>query len=250
MMKTYEKTVHNMALTLDDLCVNGYKIYQDDCGFRFGTDAVLLAWFAGSKKFTKAADLCSGNGVISVLLSTHSCCKETRGYEIDKRAYELSKMTADYNGISDRVSFFQRDIRNIEPDESFPSGAFDLVTANPPYMKVSSGFVSGTTGSARTELTCTLFDVVNAAYTLLKNGGRFCMINKPERLTDAICIMRNNNIEPKRLALVVPKQGRKPELFLIEGIKNGKPGLFCEPVIVLYNEDGTCTETNNSIYRR
>ena len=76
------------------------------------------------------------------------------------------------------------------------------------------------------------------------------MINKPERLTDAICIMRNNNIEPKRLALVVPKQGRKPELFLIEGIKNGKPSLFCEPVIVLYNEDGTCTETNNTIYRR
>ncbi len=239
-----------MSIRLDDLCINGYKIYQDDCGFRFGTDAVLLAWFAGSKKFAKTADLCSGNGVISVILSTHSCCKEARGYEIDKEPFDLSVKTAEYNQITGKVSFYQRDIRNLDTDESFPKEYFDLITSNPPYMTVDSGFISNSHGSARTELSCTLNDVVNAADVLLKNGGRLCMINKPERLTDAVCIMREKKIEPKRLMLVSTKRGKKPELFLIEGIKRGNPGLFCEPVLEIYNEDGTYTETLNMIYGR
>ena len=239
-----------MAIRLDDLCINGYKIYQDDAGFRFGTDAVLLAWFAGTKKFTKAADLCSGNGVIPIILSTHSCCKEATGYEIDFNQVELAKMSAKYNKIEDRVSFFQRDIRKSDTDGCFLHGYFDLVTANPPYMTKDSGLVSDSLGSARTELTCDLADVVSAAKLLLKHGGRFCMINKPERLTDAICIMRSSRIEPKRLLLTAAKQGKKPELFLIEGIKGGKPGLFCEPLMEIYSPDGKYTEKLEEIYGR
>lgn len=239
-----------MAIRLDDLCINGYKIYQDDAGFRFGTDAVLLAWFACQKKYVKAADLCSGNGVIPVILSTHSCCKEARGYEIDFNQVELAKMTAKYNKIEDRVSFFERDIRKTDADDCFLHGYFDLVTANPPYMTKNSGLVSGSLGSARTELTCGIDDVVFAAKALLKHGGRFCMVNKPERLTDALYIMRNNKIEPKRLAFIAAQQGKKPELFLIEGIKGGKPGLHCEPLIEIYGSDGKYTEKLKEIYGR
>jgi tRNA1(Val) A37 N6-methylase TrmN6 len=239
-----------MAIRLDDLCINGYKIYQDDAGFRFGTDAVLLAWFAGIKKFTNSADLCSGNGVIPVILSTHACCKEARGYEIRKDQVELAKMTAKYNGIDDKVSFFVRDIRKISADEAFPCAYFDLVTVNPPYMTENSGFVSKDLGFARTEITCGLCDVINAAVVLLKNGGRFCMVNKPDRLTDAICLMREKKLEPKRLVFVSPRCGKKPELFLIEGIKNGKPGLFCEPVLEIYGKDGKYTDTLEKIYGR
>ena len=239
-----------MAIRLDDLCINGYKIYQDDAGFRFGTDAVLLAWFAGRKKFAKTADLCSGNGVIPVILSTHFCCKEARGYEIDCNQVELAEMTAHYNKIDDKVVFFRRDIRNTDADDAFLHEYFDLVTANPPYMTKNSGMVSESLGHARTELTCGLADVVFAAKVLLKNGGRFCMINKPERLTDAFCIMRENKIEPKRLAFVSASKGKKPELFLTEGIKGGKSGLFCEPLIEIYGPDGKYTETLEEIYGR
>ncbi|MBQ6053314.1 MAG: methyltransferase [Clostridia bacterium] len=239
-----------MAIRLDDLCINGYKIYQDGESFRFGTDAVLLAWFAGSKKFAKAADLCCGNGVIPVILSTHACCMEARGYEILASQVKLAKMTAEYNKIEDRVSFYVRDIRKTDGDESFLHGYFDLVTANPPYMTANSGFVSEKFGTARTELCCDLSEVCRAAKVLLKNGGRFCTVNKPDRLTDAICLMRENRIEPKRLAFVVPRSGKKPELFLLEGIKNGKAGLLCEPAIEIYGPDGEYTETINVIYGR
>ncbi len=240
-----------MSIRLDDLCVNGYKIYQDDDGFCFGTDAVLLAWFAGEKKFATAADLCTGNGVIPVLLSTHKCCKEIRGYEIAETPYTLAKMTIEFNKLTDKISFYLRDITNTTPDETFPYGYFDLVTVNPPYMPQNSGLVSaGARAAARTELTCTLKDTVKAANVLLKNGGRFCMINKPERLADAMCEMREKKIEPKRLRFVCTRSQKKPELFLIEGIKQGRPGLVCEPTLDIYDKNGEYTEEINRIYGR
>ena len=76
------------------------------------------------------------------------------------------------------------------------------------------------------------------------------MINKPDRLTDAMCIMREKKIEPKRLMFVSARNGKKPELFLIEGIKQGKPGLYCEPTLEIYGPDGAYTETLNKIYGR
>ena len=162
------------------------------------------------------------------------------------RAY----VDAELNKIENRVSFFVRDIRENSPDDDFPGSYFDLVTVNPPYMTESSGFVSDRNGSARTELTCGIADAVKAAYILLKNGGRFCMINKPERMTDALCVMREYRLEPKRLTLVTARNGMKPELFLTEGIKEGKPGLFCEPVLEIYGPDGEYTEALRQIYGR
>lgn len=76
------------------------------------------------------------------------------------------------------------------------------------------------------------------------------MINKPERLTDAMCEMREKKIEPKRLRFVCTRSQKKPELFLIEGIKQGRPGLVCEPTLEIYDKNGEYTEEINRIYGR
>ena len=53
--------------TLDNL-QNGYYIIQKNDGFRFGIDAVLLSDFAKSAT-GKVIDLCTGTGIIPLLLS-------------------------------------------------------------------------------------------------------------------------------------------------------------------------------------
>lgn len=59
---------------VDDLQLNGLKIIQNPEWFCFGTDAVLLSDFAakGIKKDAVILDMCSGNGIISLLLSAKS----------------------------------------------------------------------------------------------------------------------------------------------------------------------------------
>ena len=54
--------------------------------------------------------------------------------------------------------------------------------------------------------------------------------------------MRKYNIEPKKIRLVYPKQGREANILLIEGAKNGNVGLKILPPLYAHNEDGSYTE--------
>ncbi len=72
--------------------------------------------------------------------------------------------------------------------EGAPLGQLDLVTCNPPYKVNNAGFQSVITAQkiARHEILCTIDDVCAAAQKLLKFGGRLCVCNRPERLSDVI----------------------------------------------------------------
>ena len=53
------------------------------------------------------------------------------------------------------------------------------------------------------------------------------LVHRADRLTDIICEMRKNNIEPKRLQFVTGGK-KEPYLLLIEGVKGGKSGIKIE----------------------
>ena len=106
-----------------------------------------------------------------------------------------------------------------------PAGAFDLVVSNPPYFPLGSG---GSGGPARSEECCTLEEVCAAAARLVRNGGRFALCHRPERLADVVCALRASGLEPKRLKLVSHGPGHPPALLLVEGVRQGRPGLTIE----------------------
>ena len=106
-----------------------------------------------------------------------------------------------------------------------PAGGFDLVVSNPPYFPVGSG---KSAGPARSEESCTLEELCAAAGRLTKNGGRFALCHRPERLTDVLCALRAHNLEPKRLRLVSHRPGYPPSLLLVEAVRQGKPGITVE----------------------
>ena len=60
-------------------------------------------------------------------------------------------------------------------------------------------------------------------------------------------LYRKNGIEPKRLRFVYEKISKESTLVLIEGQKNGKPGLKIENPLILYNEDGSMSEEYSNL---
>ena len=54
--------------------------------------------------------------------------------------------------------------------------------------------------------------------------------------------MRKNNIEPKRIRFIYPKENTESNLILIDGRKNGNPGLKILSPLVVHNNDGSYTE--------
>lgn len=234
---------------IDDLQLNGLKIIQNKEWFCFGIDAVLLSDFAKQIKDNAiVVDLCTGNGIIPILLSGKALCAKIFGVEIQEMVAKLAKRNIKLNNLDDKVEIINRDLNNIR--DIVKSGSVDAVTVNPPYMKKGSGIINGsdTKTISRHEISCTLEDIIKESARILKSGGALFMIHKAERLVDILSCMRKEKIEPKRLRFVHPKIGEAPNLVLIEGIRSGNSFLKIEPPLFVYESDEKYTEEILKIY--
>lgn len=212
---------------------DGFKIIQNKAMFCYGTDAAMLSKFIVAKPKEKLMDLCTGNGIIPILLSKYTRCGEIKGLEIQKEVAELAQRSVKLNSLTDRVEIICGDLRDVKMN--FSCAEFDVVTCNPPYMQKDTGKinVSDSVKIARHEIMCTLEDVIKSASFLLKNGGRFYIVHRAERLSDIFYLMKCNNLEPKKLTLVTANPDAVPSLVLIEAQKDRKSGIkITKPIYV------------------
>ena len=214
-------------------------ICMEDGPFPLGTDSVACAWFSDFPKGSKICDLGCGSGAISLMLLASDPTASVTGIEYMPEAAAIAKENALRCGLDFTV--IEGDIRTIS--EYLPAGSMDCVISNPPYFAVGSGFAAnGILACARSEETCDLSQLCSAAGWLLKTGGRFTLVHRPERLADLIWHLRNARLEPKRIRFVRHRQDQPVSLVLLESRKGGKPGLRYEPDLVLYDVMGESDE--------
>ena len=232
----------------DTLCPHGLKIAYDEHCFPPGTDSFLLSSLPTLKAGLKVCDLGCSTGLLGILLLQRERNIHVTGLELDPAAAALGQRCSAENGLGDTLRILQGDLREVKT--LFPTGSFDLCICNPPYYGQASGKVSAALGSARSEVTCTLEDVCAAAKYLLRWGGSFCIVHKPERLTDLLCALRAHAMEPKKLRFVQKNAASAPSLVLCEGRRGGKSGLTVLPPLLLETENGHPTPELNTIYFR
>lgn len=227
---------------LDHLLAEKLRIIQSPSVFSFSLDAVLLSKFVNIPiQKGRIADLCSGNGVIPLLLSTRTKGKII-GVEIQERLFNMAERSIKYNGLSEQIQMVHGDIKTF-PRE-IGNDKFDVVTCNPPYFPTPSQEEINRNehfAIARHEIMCTLEDVVQNTSQLLRQGGKAAFVHRPGRLMDILSLMRKHRLEPKRLQFVYPKASKEANTILIEGIKDGSPDLKVLPPLVVYNEDNVYT---------
>lgn len=233
---------------VDDLHRNGYLIIQDPKRFCFGIDAVILSGFAKVNKNEKVMDLCTGTGIIPILLEAKTEASHFTGLEIQKESAEMAVRSVKLNNLEDKINIDLGDVKNI--DVLYRPSSFDVVTVNPPYMNDGGGIKNGLTSKtiARHEVMCTLEDVISASQRLLVPQGRLYMVHRPHRLTDIIVTMRKYRLEPKTLRFVHSYYDREPVMVLIEAINNGKPMAKVMAPLIIYDKDRNYTEEIKKIY--
>lgn len=240
---------------LDDLQRAGTKIIQNPQMFCFGMDAVLLCSFAAVKPGERVLDLCSGNGVIPILMDARlqdgqssNAPVQFTGLEINSTNVNMARRSAELNGQSERVHFLEGDVKRAE--ELLQPASFDAVTVNPPYMTGGHGLTGDNIAraAARHELLCSLDDVVSAAARALRPMGRLYMVHRPFRLADIFRSLEKYHLEPKRMRMVCPFAGKEPNMVLIEAVRGGKPRLSVEGDLVIYESEGVYTGEVRSLY--
>jgi len=232
---------------LDDLHRDGLKIIQNPNGFCFGMDAVLLSAFAQVHKGQRVLDLCSGNGIVPILLSAKTAGEYFTGLEIQQKAADMAMRSVELNGISQKVRIVCGDLRDAS---TFPSDGFDIVTCNPPYMAINDGKISPdqALAIARHEIECDLDDVAEAASRWLVPRGTFYMVHRPQRLADIILAFDRHGLAPKILRFVQSKVGKPPNLVLIKATKGGGPQLKIDAPLIIYGDDGEYTAEVREMY--
>ena len=249
-----EERLSEMVLREDeeihDLLRRGYRILQKKSGFRFGIDAVLLAWFAGPVgPKDRVIDLGSGTGVVPLLMDARNGSGSYTGLEIDPRMTEMASRSALLNHCEDRVRFVTGDLR--EASGLFGKGCFDIVTANPPYLKAGSGKLNPDPmkAAARHELLCTLEDVVREASALLRDGGRFFMIHRMERFSEILLELEKRGFAIEKVRTVCPSEEKPANLVLTGAVKGKVTVTESEEPLFIYDGEGYYTQEILDIYR-
>ena len=218
------------------------KILQDNEMFNFSLDSVLLPNFVTiNKKINKILDIGCGNAPIPLILSTKTNAKII-GVEIQKEVYDLALESVVMNNKEDQITILNKDIN--EYYNEIETDSFDVITCNPPFFKyteTSNINKNDYKTIARHEVKLKLEQLFKIARKLLKNNGVIAIVHRPERFIEVIEEMKKNNIEPKRVQFVYPKKNMEANIMLIEGSKNGNPGLKILPPIYSHKENGDYT---------
>lgn len=210
--------------------VNGDIILTENSnGLTFGTDALLLSAFTKRNKYSvaskSAADLGSGTGIIPLLCAKSGKFSKIYAVEIQPEFAEIIKINAEQNNLDDKIIPILSDIRELKALSI--GGEVDVVFSNPPYMKESAGKrnIHDEKYIARHEVFGNIFDFCAAANRILKHGGKFLCVWRPDRLEDLLCSMRENKLEPKLAVFVHAHPKAEPSMVLIEAIKGGASGM-------------------------
>ena len=219
------------------------KIVQDNEMFNFSLDSVLLPNFVTiNKKIDTILDIGCGNAPIPLILSTKTEAKIT-GIEIQKEVYDLALESVEINNKNNQINIINKDINEYYKETETDS--YDIITCNPPffkYIETSNINKNDYKTIARHEVKLNLNQLFIIAKKLLKNNGVVAIVHRPERFVEIVEKMKKNNIEPKRVQFVYPKENMDANIMLIEGSKNGKPGLKILPPLYTHLENGEYTE--------
>lgn len=217
--------------------------------FPLSTDSILLADFTPLEKNSKIADLGSGCGTLGLLLcGKDETCRVT-GIELQEASHRAALENIRRNGLQERLTSMQGDIRSVR--SLLAANGYDCVVSNPPYFPQNAGApAKGNAMAARGEENCDLPSLFEAGAWLLRYGGIFCLVHRPERLTDLLYYARQCKLEPKRIRFVRHHAGSPISLVLLQYKLGGKPGLCFEPDLILWETDGSPTKEQLQIYHR
>ena len=192
------------------------QLIQPRRGYRFSADAVALAEFAQASATETVLDLCSGCGVVPILMWQRSPFGYGVGVEVDAELATLAQRNVAQLHLEENIHIVQADLRLLDSDDlqaispAVSSGRFDVITANPPYWPLDDGRLNRNLqkAAARHEVFLTLDEVLAAARRFLKPGGRLYLCHLESRKDEILENIERTDLIIRRTQSVSELPGR------------------------------------------
>ena len=209
---------------IEDLDCNGLKIIQDSTKYCFTSDSVILANYVKARKKDTVVDLCTGNGIIAILLTAKTPANKIIGIELQKSMYDIACENVKLNNLQNKLKFLNISLQ--EAPRILGKESVNVVVCNPPYTKAPHILnMSEEIAIARHEIKMNLEELIISASQLLKYNGKFYFVHRGERLQEIFNLLDKYNMQAKEITPIYPKGKQEGYLVMILAVKKGKPGL-------------------------
>lgn len=217
------------------------SLLQKEDGLTYGTDAYLLAAYLRPMHRARAADFGCGTGIISLLAQTRGKFAHVTAIDVQPDFVELTERNIRLNGLDERITALHANVTDLRPEHI--GGELDVIFSNPPYMRTDSGKRNQADEKyiARHEVCGTIADFCRAAARLLRHGGLFYVVWRPDRLSELMAGLHAATLTPKRMTLVQADTETPPSMVLLECKKGAAPSMKVTPTLILYRDSAGIT---------
>lgn len=150
-----------------------FKVYQNKCAMKVGTDAVLIGSWVNTEQSTNILDIGTGTGVIALMLAQRQEQAKITAIDIDLDSISQAAENVSESPYSNRISVRHASLQELANSSD---RKFDLIVTNPPYFIDSLKNSDLNRSKARHTETLSHQDLIDGVKLLLDAKGKFCLI--------------------------------------------------------------------------
>ncbi|OFY82670.1 MAG: hypothetical protein A3F72_02315 [Bacteroidetes bacterium RIFCSPLOWO2_12_FULL_35_15] len=149
-----------------------FRINQDKCAMKVGTDAVLLGSWVNALNSKTILDIGTGTGIIALMLAQKSGAR-IDAIDIDNNAFEQARENINSCNWKDRITAHHISLQQFALENS---QKYDLIVSNPPYFVDSSKAIEESRSNARHTDQLGYSELLDGVLKLLNPNGKFHII--------------------------------------------------------------------------
>ena len=213
-----------------------FRIEQDRCSMKVGTDAVLLGAWVDVKPTDWVLDIGTGCGVLPLMLAQKGIDK-AHAVDLDEASALEAAENFQASQWSRQLFAFHADIRKFTMQ-----CAYDLIISNPPFFINSFKCDADRRNQARhTDTSLTFSDLIATVRRLLKPDGRFALVLPERESQDFIPLAEQANLFLYRKENIIPIENKEPNRVNLE-LRYGQPATVLVSDLIIRHEDGSFTK--------
>lgn len=188
-----------------------FSITQNNAAMKIGTDGILIGAWANSSESTKALDIGSGTGIISIMIAQRFEKIKIDSIEISKNAIIDAKENIKNCQWKNRINLIKKDFKKFTTNKKY-----DLIVSNPPFFINSLKPIDKERSNARHKESLSYQDILEFSIDHLIPKGSLNMILPYIQNEIVIKSAKQVGLHLKRKCIVSPKPNKDPHRILFE----------------------------------
>lgn len=197
-----------------------FRVNDDRCAMKIGTDGVLLGAWADVKGAKKVLDVGTGSGLISLMIAQRNEDARIIGIDIDGGALVQAKENVGASPWVDRIDVMECDFNH--PDE-LSQMEFELIVSNPPFYTADTHSDDSQRDLARNAASLPLANLMKNIGNLMSQKGLLSIVLPSEAAEIAIGEAAINSLFLTRRCVVYSRPDTHPKRILLEFARHIQP---------------------------